>query len=107
MPTDLPPTPAPPAVFEDREEEEQERNLRDEDDHRPDSGEDAVRDQILDRSVRPDRRDTRAQPADTRVDPIHDRLRQPEDRYEQRGHDRGEDQQSPKPVQEDAIDAIG
>src|SRR5439155_13092160 len=90
-------------IFQDGEEQEKQRDLRDEDDDGADSRKNSVGQQVLEWSIGHARRRKRTQRADGGLDPVHDGGGEPEDGDEERAHDRREDQKSPDLVDEDAV----
>src|SRR5205823_5893044 len=94
------------AIFQDRQEHEEQRDLRDEDDDRADAGENAIFYQIFNGTFWKPRRDKRAGRGDDMLDAFHHRLGEPEDGDEEGAHDQGEDEQAPDFVDEDGIDTV-
>ena len=81
--------------------------MRQEHNDRSHAGENAVIEERFERPLGHSAGGVGSQGGNEILDGVHDRLGQPEDGDEQRGHDEGEDQQTPDFVNENRIDFVG
>ena len=95
-------------VFEERDEKEEDENLRKKDDHAADAADDAVDDEALqDRPAAEQRRDERLDRSNSLLDPPHERTGPRVDRLKDDKHHGDEDDQAPHAVGQHRIDAFG
>ena len=94
-------------VLHRRNEQKQQSDLRDEHDDVADAGDDAIDDQIAERTGRQRARDDVLQRGDAQLDQFDDRLRPGEQRLEQDQHHDSEDDKSPEAMGENGVDPLG
>ena len=94
------------AVFQNGEEEKQQRDLRDKDDDNAHAVKDAIIEQVAQWARGHVRRCPSPERFDASLDGVHDWLGEPEQCDEQQAHDGGENQKSPEFVDQDFVDAL-
>ena len=94
-------------VFQQADEEEEQADLREENHHRPDTGDSASGDQVVEIARGHARADPLGQGIDSRLDAVHRVLRQPEDGLEHQRHHRDKNEGSPNAVGHHAVDPVG
>ena len=96
------------AVLEDADEEEEDQDLRQEDQERPDAADDAVGQQALQHRVGVERRrDDGLRPIDAGLDPVHREFREPEHRGEEAEHDAEEQHRAEDAMEQEPVDGGG